>query len=382
MTRRSSWLFRIAVLLGCLGGSGCVGAGPSPVATGERIENSTNYPRVVRLLDASGTPNGGLLASSEARLFESHDSGATWRYVGSVAPGGHRRLRCCEALIALRRPVGALSAGTLLFAASYWVDGVAAIAVFASVDQGLRWTYLGAPVRRGGPAGHGLWEPEFEIARDGALVMLWSDETDPKHSQKLAQLRTYDGLRWQDERDTVASARFADRPGMATVSRSPAGRFLMTYEICGPVDSCAVFTRTSDDGWNFGDPSALGVRARTRDGDTLFSAPVNIWAPSRTDPDGRFVLVAKKVLQPDGTTSPLSGGTLFVNADPGDPGFWKLADAPVKVPDIALDACQNYSSALLAAPDGSTVLELAGDRAPGGGCVIHAARGRLDRTHD
>jgi len=68
---------------------------------------------------------------------------------------------------------------------------------------------------------HGLWEPEFPIADDGAPAMFWSDETDPCCSQKLAQIRTYDDLDWQNESNTVASTIQSDRPGMAVVTKLP-----------------------------------------------------------------------------------------------------------------------------------------------------------------
>lgn len=102
-------------------------------------------------------------------------------------------------------------------------------------------------------------------------------------------------------------------------------------------------------------------------------------ALSRTLANGELVVVAKRVLQADGSPSPLTGARLFVNQQPDGSGFWTAIDAPVQVPDIVeKNACQNYSSALLPAPDGSSVLELAADFAPGGACTVYARRGRLD----
>lgn len=368
---------RAARLLVCLVLAGCAGDEPASGHAGHTIEGSTSYPRVVRLLDTHGAPDGTLLASSGARLFESDDHGGSWHRLGRIEPVQGRRMRCCETLFALPQPVGSLPAGTLLFAASYWVARVPAIVIFTSADQGQSWNYIGAPVHRG-RVGHGLWEPCFAIAADGALVMAWSDETDPRHSQKLAQIRTRDGVHWQDEMDTVTSDVRADRPGMPTVSRSSDGRYLMTYEICGPTANCGVFSRMSRDGWNYGDPEWLGVKTETADGHTLHSAPSNAWSAAAGLPDGIFVLVAKKILQKDGSMSPLSGARLFVSTDPSATGFWSMIDAPVVVSDIAeKNACQNYSSALLPSPGGSTLLELAGSLGAGGGCTISARRDRL-----
>lgn len=369
----------IVFLLICLVSGGCVDAGSTATATGRQIEGSTGYPRIVRLLDPAGVFNNRLLASSNAKLFESDDHGTTWRLVSRVPPVTGLTMRCCETIYALLKPIGTLSAGTLLFAASYLVHGIPAIGIFTSHDQGRNWTYRGAPIVRGADR-HGLWEPEFAIAADGALVMFWSDETDPRHSQKLVQIRTYDGMHWQDETDTVSSDSFGDRPGMATVSRPRGGRFLMTYEVCGPVHDCAVFMRASTDGWNFGNPRELGVRPETRDGDYLHSSPVHVWSPSPNSPDGEVVVVAKKILRRDGRASPASGEKLFVNTHPDQVGFWTMIDAPVKVPDVARNACQNYSSALLPAPDGTSILELAGNFGPRGGCTLYVGRGPLLST--
>ncbi len=73
------------------------------------------------------------------------------------------------------------------------------------MDQGRTWSYLAIPVVRGSRE-HGLWEPEFTLADDSALVMFWSDETDGCCSQKLVQMRIYDGTTWRDQRYIVPGA--------------------------------------------------------------------------------------------------------------------------------------------------------------------------------
>jgi hypothetical protein len=96
---------------------------------------------------------------------------------------------CCATLYELPQTVGNLRAGTLLFAGSYYVNTSMAIEVYTSTDQGQTWNYLGTPVSGGSNTspGHGLWEPQFEVADDGALVMFWSDRggdwrNDPENS--------------------------------------------------------------------------------------------------------------------------------------------------------------------------------------------------------
>jgi hypothetical protein len=76
-------------------------------------------------------------------------------------------------------------------------------------------------VKRGGTPHHGLWDPEFLVAKDGALVIFWSDETDSCCSQKLTQMRSTDGVTWKNETDTVESESQPDRPGMIVVGKLP-----------------------------------------------------------------------------------------------------------------------------------------------------------------
>jgi hypothetical protein len=71
----------------------------------------------------------------------------------------------------------------------------------------------------------------------------------------------YDGITWQDQKNTVAGDDFRSRPGMAVVSKTPSGKYFMTYELCtAGTPKCPVMYRTSDDGWNFGSPSDLATR--------------------------------------------------------------------------------------------------------------------------
>lgn len=340
------------------------------------LEGSTGYPRVLRLMDPPGAPKGRLLASSRQRLYTSDDDGAKWRPAMTMPNPPGLQIRCCETLFQLPKPVGAIPAGTLLYAASYLRGSTPAIGYFASSNDGRTWNFQGTPVLRGNMH-HGLWEPEFEIAQDGALVMFWSDETDSAHSQKLAQMRTYDGRHWQDGKDTVASDIQRDRPGMAVVSRLPDGHFFMTYEMVGPTAHGAVYARISDDGWNFGNPAYLGFRPTDHAGEYFRHTPVNAWAPLPGGSNGAILMVGRTVAQKDGSRSPFSGRVLFMNTSPDGAGPWTKLRAPVQVLNITKRVCQNYSSALLPASDGRTVLELAGADAPDGRCMVFAGRGNL-----
>ena len=328
-------------------------------ATGTLLQGGTLYPRVVRLSHGPAASNGQLIASTNGQIFKSTDSGTSWAPLSIVPTATGSTERCCATLYEMPQTVGSLAAGTLLSAASYFQSGTPAIEVYISTDQGATWSYHSTPVL-GGDNSHGLWEPEFEVANDGALVMFWSDETDSCCSQKLAQIRSYDGASWQNKADTVRSTVHADRPGMITVSKLPNNHFFMTYELCGPA-ACTAFSRTSTDGWNFGDPTNMGTKVQTASGQYLEHTPLNKWSPSVLSSNGAILLTGQIVYDANGSVSASNGSVLFVNTNVDGTGNWYTINAPVHVPSPYDNYCPNYSSALLPAADGSSILELASD---------------------
>lgn len=339
-------------------------------ATGTVLQGSTLYPRVVRLEHGPVAVRGRLVASTNGIIFDSNDNGASWNRIGPVPTVSGSSERCCATLYELPQQVGSLAAGTLISSASYFSGGTPAIEIYTSTDQGHTWNYHSTPVI-GGDASHGLWEPAFEVANDGALVMFWSDETDGCCSQKLAQIRTYNGSSWQDATDTVRSGVQGDRPGMITVSHLPNGHFFMSYELCGAA-ACTVFSRVSVDGWNFGDPTNMGTKVQTATGQYLEHAPLNRWSPSVLSSGGAIVLVGQVMYESSGSVSPSNGKVLFVNTNADGAGNWSTIAAPVQVPTAYDNYCPNYSSALLPAEDGSSLLELASDYLDGG-CITYFA---------
>lgn len=339
-------------------------------ATGTVLRGSTLYPRVIRVKHGAANAIGRLIASTNGMIFNSTNNGASWNPLGNVPTAAGSSERCCATLYELPQPVGSLSAGTLIYAASYLSGATPAIEVYTSTDEGVSWTYHSTPVV-GGDSSHGLWEPEFEIAAGGALVMFGSDETDACCSQKLIQIRTYDGKTWQDKTDTVRSTIQADRPGMITVSALPNGHYFMSYELCGPA-GCTVFSRTSADGWNFGDPGNVGTKVQTASGQYLEHAPLNRWGSSPQSGNGTILLVGQVMHESSGSVSASNGKVLFVNANVDGTGNWTTVDAPVQVPTAYDNYCPNYSSALLPATDGSSILELASDYL-NGGCITYFA---------
>ncbi|MFD8367861.1 sialidase family protein [Streptomyces hygroscopicus] len=330
------------------------------------------YPRAIRL-EHSGDRSGRVLASSVVHdggdgvgtIQESTDDGASFRQVSTIADprSADGRGLCCATLFELPQQVGDMSAGTLLWAASFGQDESdrrMSIRVFKSTDVGRHWTYLSTVAAA--TDAKGLWEPEFSIDAEGNLVCHYSDETDPRHSQKLVAVRSRDGVSWSGLHDTVASAPVSDRPGMAVVRKLPTGTYIMTYEICSDDAqySCVVHYRSSPDGWDWGDPANLGIRPETADGKYFKHAPNLAWAPEEGNPQGKLLLVGQAMYNADGSRAEGSGRTIWTNSKGGE-GAWREIPAPVAVTSDKVDFCPNYSSSLLPSADGSEVLEAATD---------------------
>lgn len=357
----------------------------SPTARKPLHRGEGLYPRAIRLRH-NGSANGRILASTvtfdrgwgQGVISESRDGGSTFRKLATVRDSQAARGsgQCCTTLYELPRRVGDLPAGTLLWAGSPGQDAKnrrMSIRVFASTDVGRSWSYLSTVATS--PSEEGLWEPEFSIDARGNLVCHYSDESEPGRSQKLMAARTSDGRNWRDHRPTVASDVPEDRPGMAVVRRLPSGRWVMTYEICAPGGqfACVVHIRTSRDGWDWGDPSDLGIRPETEDGAYFAHAPTLAWAPQRGNRHGRLLLVGQVLYREDGKRAAGSGRSVMVN-DAAAKGEWRQATAPVTVRSRKVDHCPNYSSALLPSRDGTRLLEIATDYRDGT-CTPYYATG-------
>lgn len=358
-------------------------ATPAHAATGTRLGTGTAlYPRLVRLAH-SGAANGQVLASvvsfdptGYGAIWRSTDDGATFTKIGEVrdpaAAGGF----CCTSLYELPSAVGAMPAGTLVWAGSFGQDAGTdrrmSIDLWASTDHGVTWSMV-STVRTAPNAG-GLWEPEMRVDAEGQLAVYYSDETQqPTHSQALMEVFSADGVTWSAPYPVVSLADAAARPGMAVVRERPDGVRLMTYEICGPGYDCDVYERTSADGADWGDPALAGSRIVAEDGTYFRHAPTITVVDDRT-PTGRIVLVGQ-MLVTDAGTDPGNGTTLLTNGAGGD-GAWQRAAAPVRVPSAYDNYCPNYSSALLPTADGGGVVEIATDYV-GTECGAFVATGRL-----
>ena len=141
--------------------------------------------------------------------------------------------------------VGALPAGTLLYAASVGADAPGAFMeqpLYRSDDAGVSFSRIDgatcgrSPVPRVGEgSGSGSGSRSFSspwMARSPAST---PTETDAGHSQVLKLTATVEGVPWTAPRVIVSGPAGTDRQGMATVRRLPSGRYAMSFEKCSTV---------------------------------------------------------------------------------------------------------------------------------------------------
>lgn len=361
----------------------------SQARTGTQLSSGTAlYARALRLShNADSSKNGGIVvsvtafsaSSAEEDIYSSAD-GINFTQISSITDPDFSGGLCCGTLYELPSKVGNLLAGTLLWSGSVGQSSTTQamrIKVYESVDQGKTWTYLSncASGATPGSTSGGLWEPQFTVAKDGALVCFYSDEQQPGHSQLIHQVRSYDGIHWQDSTFTVASNVQADRPGMAVVTKLPSGSYFMSYELCGPA-ACTVFYRTSADGWSWGDPTNVGTKVSTAAGQYFEHAPTNVWAPSAASSSGTILLVGQMMYESNNQISPGNGVTIFTNHSADGSGSWSTMPAPVQVPNAYDNYCPNYSSPLLPSVDGQSILEFA-SAYNGSTCMMYHAIGPI-----
>ncbi|WP_285752697.1 exo-alpha-sialidase [Lentzea sp. NBRC 105346] len=341
-------------------------ASAKPLSGGE-----SRYPHAIRL--AHGRFAGDVVVSvnnwRETQIYRGRRS---FKLVAKFTdPEAAASSMCCAHIYELPSRVGALPAGTLLWAGSTGFKDVGmSLRVWRSLDGGSSWSFLSTCASSSG----GIWEPELSVDASGRLVCHFADEEDWRtHSQVLSRTFSVDGVSWSAKTYTVAVQPRGYRPGMAHVRRLPGGSYFMTYEICGQRDQyfCSSFFRTSADGWDWGSPDFPGTPLRSREGRYFAHTPSIALGPG-----GRLVLTGQMLMHPSGKVDSLNGARLFIN-DRGGAGEWYEAPAPVPVPSARDVNCPNYHPALVVAGNGESVLEFASDYDSSGLCVTRYASGPL-----
>ncbi len=348
-------------------------AAPALAAQAPISSHGEMYPRAVLIAhNADSTRNGDIVVSATSfdggagheDLFISHDQGVTFSPLGSVTDSAFGTGLCCGGLFELPKAIGALPAGTLLWAGSVGGNTPTQpmqIRIYSSVDEGATWTYLSNCATATVPqSSGGLWEPDFAIAGDGRLMCYYSDETRPGHSQILTEVATSDGLNWTPVGDLAISATASDRPGMANIVTLASGSYAASYEICGTLN-CATYFKTSADGINWGAAGTLGTPVTLSNGETFWHTPTLVWSPVPGQAHGQLLLQGQ-ILTLNGVVQAGNGSTLFYNSAGDGTGGWQSFASPTSVAmpsGTAGNPCQNYSSPLLPLANGRTALSLA-----------------------
>lgn len=345
-------------------------------------EGSGAYPRLIRLQHSSVPGRDGRILASVtgadgwgnfARIFESTDEGQSFHPISEIRDEAGRLGMCCGTLYELPQRVGRLRAGTVLWAATYrqnaGPDRRTGIRIWASQDGGHNWRFLSEAVRSHNH--DAIWEPEFTVDAGGTLWLHYADETHaPEHAQVLGRIASSDGVNWGSKQVTLALPPDSVRPGMPIIRRLPDGRYYLAYEICNYGERyCNPYFKISQDGANWGDPHDPGTQVSTASGNHFQHAQTIALAPG--GPNGtRILMVGQIYVDAKGTPLPGNGRTLLANDNFGS-GPWYEVPAPVHIADPSNNWCPNYSSALLAANGGQSVVEIATEFNDAGTCQAY-----------
>lgn len=293
------------------------------------------YPRVI-CLEHSGERNGTFLATFEQYrheppvfpVYRSVDEGRTWILHSEIADQVNGwGLRYQPHLYELPSALGDMPAGTILAAGNSipkdWTK--TKIDLYKSTDGGSTWSFLSSLALGGKPEIYedAVWEPFLLLDGNGDLVCYYSDERKKSegYNQLLLHRVSKDGIHWGPEVYDVAVPDGVTRPGMAVVSRLANGSYMMTYEVMdGPgMPNCPMYYKLSPDGLDWGDPSDLGSRVQTQDGQFLGATPYHVWTPTG-GPNG-MIVAAGKGYRTD--TETVSTTVYLVNYNNGE-GPWHL----------------------------------------------------------
>ena len=185
----------------------------------------------------------------------------------------------------LKNAVGKYPAGTLLIAGvstPLSLTGGVYIDLYTSSDMGLSWTFASHVAYGAGPetvatGDKAIWEPFF-LEYDGSLIVYFSDQRDPAHSQKLSLTSTADLLTWSASMDVVAYSDSNARPGMAVISYLPTiGQYMLSYEYCNPPSGsgCPAHYRLASNPTEF--LNAPDHTLTTTSGYTPSGSPYSVW---------------------------------------------------------------------------------------------------------
>ena len=327
--------------------------------------NRAHYPSVLELkYQKNEEDNGKLIGTfclgdtpvkggpnTQACVMESTDGGLTWEVIARPEETIDKSIKGISMahIYELPAQVGDMPAGTLLYSGNSVVySRKSHIAVWRSFDCGHTWEEY-VIIAEGGGTKEGVWEPfMWYEPSDGYLYCFYSDDSDPKHDQKLVYKRSKDGVNWSDIVDVCTFNNPKDRPGMFVMTKMGNGEYFMVYEYYGSVDGYVYYKTTKDiTSWNPTDPGKqLQVSAG---GHTIGSSPSCIWTKAGGD-CGTLIVTGKFEENGDGTHR------MFVSFDYGK--TWETMENPLTY-DLENDALDTnrigHSASLVIGSDPSVI---------------------------
>ncbi len=296
-----------------------------------------DYGKIIKL-EHSEKYSGTLLATHEQRsdhytdaqlrypIFRSSDGGESWEriaYVSDTKNNNDHYTGWQPNLFELPCDIGDFKKGTVLLGGCTRKRNMSQtiIALHYSTDGGESWQThnnidVGSGYHSDPTKSNGIYEPFFIFEEETKrLYCFYSDETDPKCSQKLVFKYTTDLKTWSAKKDAVAGKTFAQRPGMPVLTKMGNGKYALVFEVGGNVGGgYPIYMKTTDHLDNWGDVSDFGKLIATPDGNkNLASAPAAIWTPSGGEKGTLFITSS---WMPKGSTT--TKCDLFMSFDYGE----------------------------------------------------------------
>ncbi|OJJ03475.1 hypothetical protein ASPVEDRAFT_84924 [Aspergillus versicolor CBS 583.65] len=220
------------------------------------------------------------------KILRSVDGGASWSNLSQVGDTENGwGLRFQPHMHILENDFGQYPAGTLLIAGvstPLSLTGGVYIDLYTSSDSGQSWTFASHVAYGAGPettttGDKAIWEPFF-LEYNGELIVYFSDQRDPAHSQKLSLTSTTDLLAWSDPVDVVAYPDANARPGMCVISYLPTtAQYMLSYEYCNSPtgDGCPIHYRLASSPTEFLD--ATDQTLTSESSQTPSGSPYIVW---------------------------------------------------------------------------------------------------------
>jgi hypothetical protein len=209
-------------------------------------------------------PNGGL----RLQVSESDDGGLHWKKISRIIDKG----RDLDNAALIQLPDGSI----LLACRSVRWQKSYRLPVYKSTDGGKTWKRIsiidaneGKPGELGNPD-KGMYEPHFRFLSDRKLAVMYANEKHVtesiSYSQIISERVSSDyGKTWGKEIWVAYQpGNHTARPGMPVWTRMENGKYIATYEVCGPEKKCNIYYKISSDGVHW--PIGLGKRIRYQNG--------------------------------------------------------------------------------------------------------------------